>query len=65
MVILGLPGGLFRLLTFPLYETVIREPEPLAIPLLPADLAEQKLLGCTVGGVPHLAQVPRKGAWVE
>src|SRR5215211_1520376 len=46
------------------YFLFIREPEPLAIPLLPADVSERKLWGCTVGGAPHLAQAPRKGAWV-
>src|ERR687890_2075706 len=44
---------------------VIRDSESLAIPSVPADLAERILWGCTVRGAPHLAQAPRKGAWVE
>src|SRR5215203_1563847 len=45
------------------YSLFIREPESLATPSLPADLAKRKLWGCTGRGAPHLVQAPRKGAW--
>src|SRR5215211_4090070 len=38
------------------YFLFTREPEPLAIPLLPTDLAERMLWGYTVRGAPHLVR---------
>src|SRR5215211_2267303 len=40
----------------------VQEPEPVAIPVFPADLAERTLWGCAAGHAPHLVQAPREGA---
>src|SRR5215218_614729 len=46
------------------YPPFIREPEPLATVAFEASLAERTPWGCVVGGVPHLVQAPREGAWM-